>query len=186
MPDTFAEFTIPAPDSSLNKYASLNGKVKYVPATSLDDCILVMQFERKSKGTSSGTLIGGVVGIVGSGTTGSPYTHYVEISGNHTKEIDAYGGIAQSQTSPSDVSKPKAVEYKSATNRTRIIYSGTQQSTPTYTTGSLYYNADRWISSGSWLDDAARRSKVSNTRCRLYLNFADIAFESGTSEKFGG
>ena len=152
--DTFAEFTIPAPDSSLNKYASLNGKVKYVPSTSLDDCILVMKFERKSKGTSSGTLIGGVVGIVGSGTTGSPYTHYVEISGNHTKEIDAYGGIAQSQTSPSDVSKPKAVEYKSSTNRTRIIYSGTQQSTPTYTTGSLYYNADRWISSGSWLDDA--------------------------------
>jgi len=153
--DTFAEFTIPAPDSSLNKYASLNGKVKYIPSTSLDDCILVMQFERKSKGTSSGTLIGGVVGIVGSGTTGSPYQHYVEISGNHTKEIDAYGGIAQSQTSPSNVSKPQAVEYKSATNRTRIIYSGSQQSTPTYTTGSLYYNADRWISSGSWLDDAA-------------------------------
>ena len=153
--DTFAEFTIPAPDSSLNKYASLNGKVKYIPSTSLDDCILVMQFERKSKGTSSGTLIGGVSGIVGSGTTGSPYQHYVEISGNHTKEIDAYGGIAQSQTSPSNVSKPQAVEYKSATNRTRIIYSGLQQSTPTYTTGSLYYNPDRWISSGSWLDDAA-------------------------------
>ena len=153
--NTFAEFTIPAPDSSLNKYASLNGKVKYVPATSLDDCILVMQFERKSKGISSGTLVGGVVGVVGSGTTGLPYTHYVEISGNHTKEIDAYGGIAQSQTSPSAVSKAKAVEYKSATNRTRIIYSGTLQSTPTYTTGMLYYNADRWISSGSWLDDAA-------------------------------
>ena len=153
--NTFAEFTIPAPDSSLNKYASLNGKVKYIPSTSLDDCILVMQFERKSKGTSSGTLIGGVVGIVGSGTTGLPYQHYVEISGNHTKEIDAYGGIAQSQTSPSNISKPQAVEYKSATNRTRIIYSGNQQSTPTYTTGSLYYNPDRWISSGSWLDDAA-------------------------------
>jgi hypothetical protein len=114
-----------------------------------------MQFERKSKGISSGTLVGGVVGVVGSGTTGLPYTHYVEISGNHTKEIDAYGGIAQSQTSPSAVSKAKAVEYKSATNRTRIIYSGTLQSTPTYTTGMLYYNADRWISSGSWLDDAA-------------------------------
>jgi hypothetical protein len=153
--NTFAEFTIPAPDSSLNKYASLNGKVKYIPSTSLDDCILVMQFERKSKGTSSGTLIGGVVGIVGSGTTGLPYQHYVEISGNHTKEIDAYGGIAQSQTSPSNISKPQAVEYKSATNRTRIIYSGNQQSTPTYTTGSLYYNPDRWISSSSWLDDAA-------------------------------
>jgi hypothetical protein len=153
--NTFAEFTIPAPDSSLNKYASLNGKVKYVPATSLDACILVMQFERKSKGISSGTLVGGVVGVVGSGTTGLPYTHYVEISGNHTKEIDAYGGIAQSQTSPSAVSKAKAVEYKSATNRTRIIYSGTLQSTPTYTTGMLYYNAVRWISSGSWLDDAA-------------------------------
>lgn len=153
--NTFAEFTIPAPDSSLNKYASLNGKVKYIPSTSLDDCILVMQFERKSKGTSSGTLIGGVVGIVGSGTTGLPYQHYVEISGNHTKEVDAYGGIAQSQTSPSDISKPQAVEYKSSTNRTRIIYSGSQQSTPTYTTGSLYYNPDRWISSGSWLDDAA-------------------------------
>ena len=153
--NTFAEFTIPAPDSSLNKYASLNGKVKYIPSTSLDDCILVMQFERKSKGTSSGTLISGVSGIVGSGTTGLPYQHYVEISGNHTKEIDAYGGIAQSQTSPSDISKPQAVEYKSATNRTRIIYSGSQQSTPTYTTGSLYYNPDRWISSSSWLDDAA-------------------------------
>jgi len=150
--DTFAEFTIPAPDSTVTKYASLNGKLKFIPSTSLDECLLRIRFERKSKGVSSGTSLGS---IVGSGTTGSPYRHYVEVSGNYTTEIDPYGGVATSQTSPSNVSKAQSVHYIGSNNRTRIEYSGSQSSTPTYTSGTLYYNPDRWISSGTYLDDAA-------------------------------
>ena len=150
IPDTFTEFSIPAPDSSIYKYASLIGKVKYIPSTSLDDCLLVMQFERKSKGTTTGTSIGTVVG---SGNV-LPYTHYAEVSGNHTKEIDVYGGIGPNQTSGAGQVTPKAVEYIGSTNRTRIVYSSASPSTPQFTSGTLYYNPDRWTSASLWLSDA--------------------------------
>ena len=151
-PNTFAEFAIPAPENAVSKYASLNGKIKYIPSTSLDDCILVVEFQRKSKGATSGASLGNVVA---SGTTGVPYTHYLEISGNHTKEIDVYGGIAASQTSPSFVTSAKSVEYLGSTDRTKIIYGGNSASTPNFTSGEMFYNDDRWTSSGTWLGDAA-------------------------------
>jgi hypothetical protein len=150
--DTFTEFVVPAPDISITKYASLLGKIKYQASSNLDACLLVMEFQRKSAGTTSGVSIGA---IAGSGTTGQPYTHYVEVSGNHTKEIDVYGGIATSQTSPSFVASPSSVEFDGSTNRTRIIYGNPSPSTPTFTSGTLYYNEDRWLSSGTWLGDAA-------------------------------
>jgi hypothetical protein len=149
-PDTFTEFSIPAPDSPIYKYASLIGKVKYIPSTSLDDCLLVMQFERKSKGTTTGASIGTVVG---SGNV-LPYTHYVEVSGNHTKEIDVYGGIGPNETSGAGQVTPKAVEYIGSTDRTRIVYSSASSSTPQFTSGTLYYNPDRWTSASLWLSDA--------------------------------
>lgn len=150
--DTFTEFVVPAPDIAITKYASLLGKIKYQASSNLDACLLVMEFQRKSAGTASGVSIGS---IAGSGTTGQPYTHYVEVSGNHTKEIDVYGGIATSQTSPSFVASPSSVEFDGSTNRTRIIYGNPSPSTPTFTSGTLYYNEDRWLSSGTWLGDAA-------------------------------
>ena len=150
--DTFTEFVLPAPDIAITKYASLLGKIKYQASSNLDACLLVMEFQRKSAGTASGVSIGS---IAGSGTTGQPYTHYVEVSGNHTKEIDVYGGIATSQTSPSFVASPSSVEFDGSTNRTRIIYGNPSPSTPTFTSGTLYYNEDRWLSSGTWLGDAA-------------------------------
>ena len=149
-PDTFTEFSIPAPDSPIYKYASLIGKVKYIPSTSLDDCLLVMQFERKSKGTTTGTSIGTVVG---SGNI-LPYTHYVEVSGNHTKEIDVYGGIGPNQNSGASQVTPKAVEYIGSVDRTRIVYSSASPSVPQFTTGTMYYNPDRWTSASLWLSDA--------------------------------
>jgi len=151
-PDTFTEFVVPAPDIAITKYASLLGKIKYQASSNLDACLLVMEFQRKSAGTTSGVSIGA---IVGSGTTGQPYTHYVEVSGNHTKEIDVYGGIATSQTSPSFVGSPSSVEFDGSNNRTRIIYGNPSPSTPTFTSGAIYYNEDRWLSSGTWLGDAA-------------------------------
>jgi len=150
--DTFTEFVVPAPDISITKYASLLGKIKYQASSNLDACLLVMEFQRKSAGTASGVSVGT---IAGSGTTGQPYTHYVEVSGNHTKEIDVYGGIATAQTSPSFVASPSSVEFDGSTNRTRIIYGNPSPSTPTFTSGTLYYNEDRWLSSGTWLGDAA-------------------------------
>ena len=151
-PNTFAEFSIPAPENGVTKYASLSGKIKYIPSTSLDDCILVVEFQRKSKGATSGASLGNVVA---SGTTGVPYTHYLEISGNHTKEVDVYGGIAASQTSPSFITSAKSVEYLGSTDRTKIIYGGNSPSTPNFTSGEMFYNDDRWTSSGTWLGDAA-------------------------------
>lgn len=157
-PNTFAEFAIPAPENGVTKYASLNGKIKYIPSTSLNDCILVVEFQRKSKGATSGASLGNVVA---SGTTGVPYTHYLEISGNHTKEVDVYGGIAASQTSPSFITSAKSVEYLGSTDRTKIIYGGNSSSTPNFTSGEIFYNDDRWTSSGTWLGDAAGAQRYS-------------------------
>jgi hypothetical protein len=109
-----------------------------------------MQFDRKSKGTTTGTSIGTVVG---SGNI-LPYTHYAEVSGNHTKEIDVYGGIGPNQNSGASQVTPKAVEYIGSVDRTRIVYSSASSSVPQFTTGTLYYNPDRWTSASLWLSDA--------------------------------
>jgi hypothetical protein len=148
---TACEFTVPAPDSAIKKYASLVGRFKYAPSANLNDCVLRLQFERKSTGTSSGTSIGTVQG---SGSI-APYFHYVEVSGNKSTVIDTFGGIANAQTSPSTIVTPAAVEYRSTTDRTRIIYGNASSGTPSFTSGTIYYNEDRWLSTGTWLVDAS-------------------------------
>ena len=148
---TACEFTVPAPDSAIKKYASLVGRFKYAPSADLNDCVLRLQFERESTGTSSGTSIGTVQG---SGSI-APYFHYVEVSGNKSTVIDTFGGLANAQTSPSTIVTPAAVEYQSTTDRTRIIYGNASSGTPSFTSGTIYYNEDRWLSTGTWLVDAS-------------------------------
>ncbi len=148
---TACEFTVPAPDSAIKKYASLVGRFKYAPSADLNDCVLRLQFERKSTGTSSGTSIGTVQG---SGSI-APFFHYVEVSGNKSTVIDTFGGLANAQTSPSTIVTPAAVEYQSTTDRTRIIYGNASSGTPSFTSGTIYYNEDRWLSTGTWLVDAS-------------------------------
>lgn len=145
---TFGTFTVPASEDGVKKYGNLSGNLKFTTDSSVDTCILVIDVQRESKGVTSGTEIGA---IVANGTI-TQYYYWVEVSGNHAKEIDGYGGIATTQTSPSTVEKPLSVEYKSSTDRTRVVYTSLSQ---TITTGTLYYNPDRWTSAGSFLSDAA-------------------------------
>lgn len=148
--DVATTFTVPAPDSDLKKYASLVGRIKISTTTTVNTCILQTQFQRKSKGTTSGTDIGT---LVGSGSIASNF-HYLEVSGNKTNLVDTFGGLSTSQTSPSITVKPAAVEYRGDTDRTRIIYGYTSTS-PAFTSGTIYYNADRWLSTSNWLEDAS-------------------------------
>jgi len=154
---TFGEFTIPAPDASISKYGMLTATMQFTSNSPTSPYALEVDFERKSTGITSGTSLGS---IVGSGSLNS-FFYYVEVSGNHLKEVDSFGGIATSQTSPSAIKSPYAVEYQSATDRTRIIYSDISA---TLTSGTLYYNADKWTSSGTWLTYAgsARRYSVAD------------------------
>jgi len=154
---TFGEFTIPAPDSSISKYAMLTATMQFTSNSPTGPYALEVDFERKSTGITSGTSLGS---IVGSGSLNS-FFYYVEVSGNHLKEVDSFGGIATSQTSPSAIKSPYAVEYRSSTGRTRVIYSDISA---TLTSGTLYYNADKWTSSGTWLTYAgsARRYPVAD------------------------
>jgi len=145
---TFGTFTVPASEDGVKKYGNLSGNLKFTTNADVDTCILNIDVQRVSKGVTSGTEIGA---IVANGTV-TQYYYYVEVSGNHAKEIDGYGGIATSQTSPSTIEKPLSVEYKSSTDRTRVVYTSLSQ---TITTGTLYYNPDRWTSAGSFLSDAA-------------------------------
>ena len=154
---TFGEFTIPAPDSSISKYGMLTATMQFTSNSPTGPYALEVDFERKSTGITSGTSLGS---IVGSGSLNS-FFYYVEVSGNHLKEVDSFGGIATSQTSPSAIKSPYAVEYQSSTDRTRVIYSDISA---TLTSGTLYYNADKWTSSGTWLTYAgsARRYPVAD------------------------
>ena len=154
---TFGEFTIPAPDASISKYAMLTATMQFTSNSPTGPYALEVDFERKSTGITSGTSLGS---IVGSGSLNS-FFYYVEVSGNHLKDVDSFGGIATAQTSPSAIKSPYAVEYQSATDRTRIVYSDISA---TLTSGTLYYNADKWTSSGTWLTYAgsARRYPVAD------------------------
>ena len=154
---TFGEFTIPAPDATISKYGMLTATMQFTSNSPTGPYALEVDFERKSTGITSGSSLGS---IVGSGSLNS-FFYYVEVGGNHLKEVDSFGGIATSQTSPSAIKSPYAVEYQSSTNRTRIIYSDISA---TLTSGTLYYNADKWTSSGTWLTYAgsARRYPVAD------------------------
>jgi len=141
---TFGEFTTPAPDADLKKSGVLQA-VFGINATSPSGNFTVgVKVERKSKGATSGTLLGTVAGQ-GSVAFGA---RYIEIVGNLMGQFDMFGGLATSQTSPSTVYNVISVEYQSSTGRTRIIYASND--TIAVTT-SVYYNADKWTSSGTYI-----------------------------------
>ena len=160
---TFGEFTIPAPDPATNKYAVFVGICHFTSNNPSNAYALEIDFERKSTGITNGTSLGA---IVASGTL-AQYYYWVEVAGNKMKEVDHFGGIATSETSPSAVRNPYVAEYQSATDRTRIIYGDT---TERFTSGTLYYNPDRWTSSGTWLTDTTgvRRYPIANTSGVLF------------------
>ncbi len=140
---TFGEFTTPAPDASIKKAAVLHAAFGINASSPSGDFTVGVSVERKSKGTTSGTALGTVVAN-GSIAFGA---RYIEIAGNLLTEIDMYGGIATSQTSPSSVYNVVSIEYQSSTSRTRIIYA----SNDVISSGTVYYNADKWTSSGTYL-----------------------------------
>ena len=141
---TFGEFTTPAPDASIKKSAVLHAAFGINAISPSGSFTVGVTVERKSKGATNGTSIGDVVaqGPLAFGA------RYIEIAGNLLTEIDMYGGIATAQTSPSSVYNVVSIEYQSSTSRTRIIYA----SNDIIIVGTtVYYNADKWTSSGTWL-----------------------------------
>ncbi len=140
---TFGEFTTPAPDANIKKAAVLHAAFGINASSPSGDFTVGVTVERKSKGVTSGTALGTVVGN-GSVAFGA---RYIEIAGNLLTQIDMYGGIATSQTSPSSIYNVVSIEYQSSTSRTRIIYA----SNDAISSGTVYYNADKWTSAGTYL-----------------------------------
>ena len=142
---TFSELVTPAPDSSINKYATLHGQLSLNTQQPAAAFTLKVTFERKSKGQSTGDSLGNVV-ATGSFALGA---RYVEISGNLLTKLDMFGAIANSaSTSQTNAYNVSAIEYLASTDRTKIVYS----STFAFSVGdTIYYNRDKWIASGSWL-----------------------------------
>ena len=140
---TFGQFTTPAPDASLKKSAVLHATFGILASSPSDNFTVGVAVQRKSRGQTSGTELGTVVasGGVAFGA------RYIEIAGNLLSEIDMYGGIATSQLSPSAVYNVVSIEYQASTSRTRIIYASNQ----VISSGTVYYNADKWTASGTWL-----------------------------------
>lgn len=148
---TFGEFEVPAPDQDITKYGTLLAHGGIVTTASTASFTVKIDVERKSKGATSGNLIGTIVasGSIAAGAA------YADIAGNHMKEIDLFGGIATTQTSPSAVYNVTSVEYDETNDRTRIVYS----KFGAITSGDFYYNADRWTSSGTWLTYSAQDAR---------------------------
>lgn len=148
---TFGEFEVPAPDQDITKYGTLLAHGGILTTASTASFTVKIDVERKSKGATSGNLIGTIVasGSIAAGAA------YADIAGNHMKEIDLFGGIATTQTSPSSVYNVTSVEYDETNDRTRIVYS----KFGAITSGDFYYNADRWTSSGTWLTYSAQEPR---------------------------
>jgi len=140
---TFGTFTTPAPESDVKKRASVMAMMGITASSPSGDFTVGVRIERESKGATSGTLLGTVIAN-GSIAFGA---RYIEIAGNIASELDMYGAIATAQTSPSAAYNVVSVEYQESTDRTRIIYS----SNDVISSGDVYYNADKWTASGTWL-----------------------------------
>ena len=140
---TFGSFSTPAPENDVKKRALLMAMFQLTANNPSGDFTVGVRVERKSKGATTGTSLGTVVanGGVAFGA------RYIEVAGNVMAELDMYGGIATSATSPSAVYNVVSVEYQTSTDRTRIIYS----SNTVISSGDVYYNADKWTSAGTWL-----------------------------------
>jgi len=140
---TFGSFSTPAPENDVKKRALLMAMFTLTANNPSGDFTVGVRVERKSKGATTGTSLGTVVanGGVAMGA------RYIEVAGNVMAELDMYGGIATSATSPSAVYNVVSVEYQTSTDRTRIIYA----SSTVISSGDIYYNADKWTSAGTWL-----------------------------------
>lgn len=148
---TFGEFEVPSPDQDIIKYGTLLAHGGIVTTGSTASFTVKIDVERKSKGATSGNLIGTIVASGGIAAGAS----YADIAGNHMKEIDLFGGIATTQTSPSAVYNVTSVQYDETNDRTRIVYA----KFGAITSGDFYYNADRWTSAGTWLNYSAAEQR---------------------------
>jgi len=145
---TFGEFTTPAPDADINKYATLHAHFGVTAQSPNSAFTVEVDIERKSKGVATGVSIGSVVAS-GSFAQGA---RYLEIAGNLLTTIDLFGGISTTQTSATSVYNVVSIEYQPTTDRTKIIYA----SSDTISVGvTVYYNQDKWTSSGDWITYAA-------------------------------
>lgn len=140
---TFGSFSTPAPESDVKKRALLMAMFTLTANNPSGDFTVGVRVERKSKGATTGTSLGTVVANDGV----AQGARYIEVAGNVMAELDMYGGIATSATSPSAVYNVVSVEYQTSTDRTRIIYA----SSTVISSGDIYYNADKWTSAGTWL-----------------------------------
>ena len=145
---TFGEFTTPAPDADINKYATLHAHFGVTAQSPNSAFTVEVDIERKSKGVATGVSIGSVVAS-GSFAQGA---RYLEIAGNLLTTIDLFGGISTTQTSATSVYNVVSIEYQPTTDRTKIIYA----SNDVISVGTtVYYNQDKWTSSGDWITYAA-------------------------------
>jgi hypothetical protein len=145
---TFGEFTTPAPDADISKYATLHAHFGVTPQSPSNAFTVEVDIERKSKGVTTGVSIGAVVAS-GSFALGA---RYLEFSGSLLTTIDLFGGISTTQTSATSVYNVVSIEYQPTTNRTKIIYASSDAITVGTT---VYYNQDKWTSSGDWITYAA-------------------------------
>ena len=145
---TFGEFTTPAPDADLDKYATLHAHFGITAQSPASAFTVEVSIERKSKGQASGVSLGDVVAS-GSFALGA---RYLEFSGNLLTTLDMFGAISTTQTSASSVFNVVSIEYQQSTDRTKIIYSS---NTAISVGTTVYYNRDKWTSAGDWITYAA-------------------------------
>jgi hypothetical protein len=145
---TFGQFTTPAPDADISKYATLHAHFGVTAQSPNSAFTVEVDIERKSKGVATGVSIGSVVAS-GSFAQGA---RYVEFSGSLLTTIDLFGGISTTQTSATSVYNVVSIEYQPTTDRTKIIYASSDAITVGTT---VYYNQDKWTSSGDWITYAA-------------------------------
>ena len=145
---TFGQFTTPAPDADINKYATLHAHFGVTAQSPNSAFTVEVDIERKSKGLATGVSIGSVV-------ASGPFAQgarYLEIAGNLLTTIDLFGGISTTQTSATSVYNVVSIEYQPTTDRTKIIYASSDVISAGTT---VYYNQDKWTSSGDWITYAA-------------------------------
>ena len=175
---TFGSFITPAPESGVKKRASLLAMISITAQNASGDFTVGVRIERKSKGETTGTSLGTVIGNGGVAMG----ARYLEVAGNVMSEVDMYGGIATSATSPSAVYNVVSVEYQESTDRTRIIYS----SSTVISSGDIYYNADKWTSAGTYLTYAPftepRYNVLGINASADHVIFQPLAASSATEE----
>ena len=145
---TFGEFTTPAPDADLDKYATLHAHFGITAQSPASAFTVEVSIERKSKGQTSGVSLGNVV-------ASGPFAlgaRYLEFSGNLLTTLDMFGAISTTQTSASSVFNVVSIQYQQSTDRTKIIYSS---NTAISVGTTVYYNRDKWTSAGDWITYAA-------------------------------